>query len=97
MTEVFSDNIFAMLCALVLQQTLDIPMDTKCVPPLLADLFLYCYLYFKHGLLKTNDKTFVPSLNVTLHYTDDISSLYNSKVGDFIDRIYPIELVIKDT
>jgi hypothetical protein len=30
-------------------------------------------------------------------YIDDVISLNNSRVGDFVDRIYPIELEIKDT
>jgi hypothetical protein len=30
-------------------------------------------------------------------YIDDVLSLNNSKFGDFIDRIYPIELETKDT
>jgi hypothetical protein len=30
-------------------------------------------------------------------YIDDVLSLNNSRFGDFIDRIYPIELRIKDT
>jgi hypothetical protein len=30
-------------------------------------------------------------------YIDDVLSLNNSRVGDFVDRIYPIELEIKDT
>jgi hypothetical protein len=59
-------------------------------------LFLYCYLDIKQGLLKKNEKTFVPSLNFTVHYTDDVISLYNSMLCDFIVRIYPIELVIND-
>jgi hypothetical protein len=96
MIEVFSDNIFVMFCGLFFQQTVGIPMDTTCAPPLLADLFLYCYLDIKQGLLKKNEKTFVPSLNFTLHYTDDVISLYNSMLCDFIVRIYPIELVIND-
>jgi hypothetical protein len=87
-----------LLCfvALFFQQTVGIPMDTTCAPPLLADLFLYCYLDIKQELLRKNEKTFVPSLNFTLHYTDDVISLYNSILGDFIVRIYPIELVIND-
>jgi hypothetical protein len=28
---------------------------------------------------------------------DDVLSLNNSKFGDFVDRIYPIELTITDT
>ena len=85
-----------MLCfvALFFQQTVGIPIDTTCAPPLLAHSFLYCYLDFKQGLLKKNEKTFVTSLNFTLHYTDDVISIYNYMLGDFIVRIYPIELVI---
>jgi hypothetical protein len=30
------------------------------------------------------------------HYIDDIISINNSKLGDFGDRIYPIEFEIKD-
>ena len=81
MSEVFIDNIFVAFGALVCQQTVGIP---KCAPPLLAYFFCYCYLYFKQGLLKKNEETFVPSLNFTLHYTDDVISLYNSIFGDFI-------------
>jgi hypothetical protein len=84
MSEVFIDNIFVVFGALVFQQTVGIPMDVKCAPPLLAYFFFYCYLYFKQGLLKKNEETFVPSLNFTLHYTDDVISLYNSIFGDFI-------------
>jgi hypothetical protein len=32
-----------------------------------------------------------------IHYIDDVLSLNNSRFGDFLDRIYPIELEIKDT
>ena len=96
MTEVFIDNIFVMFGTLVFQQIFGIPMDTKCAP-LLSELFRYCYLDFKQGLPKKNERTLLPSLNFSLHYTDDVISLYNSMFGDFIDRIYPIELVIKDT
>ena len=30
-------------------------------------------------------------------YIDDVRSLNNSKFGDFVDRIYPIEFEINDT
>ena len=72
-------------------------MGTNCAP-LLADLFLYSYeADFIQGLLKKNEKGLVRSLNFTLCYTDDVLSLNNSRFGDFVDRIYPIELEIKDT
>ena len=37
------------------------------------------------------------SFNFTFCYIDDVLSLSNSKLGDFVDRIYPIKLEIKDT
>ena len=37
------------------------------------------------------------TLNLTFRYIDDVLSLDNSRFADFIDRIYPIELEIKDT
>ena len=30
-------------------------------------------------------------------YTDAVHSLHNTMFGEFVDRIYPIELKIKDT
>ena len=49
------------------------------------------------GLLKKNEKKLAQSFNFTFHYIDDVLSLNNSRFGDFVDRIYPIELEIKDT
>ena len=75
----------------VYQQTVGIPMGTNCAP-LLADLFLYSYeAYFILGLLNKNEKMLARSFNYKFQ------SLSNSKLGDFIDRIYPIELEIKKT
>jgi hypothetical protein len=66
--------------------------------PLLADLFLYSYeADFIQGLLKKNEKKLARSFNFTFCYIDDVLSLNNSRFGDFVDCIYPIELEIKDT
>ena len=43
------------------------------------------------------EKKLAQSLNYMFHYIDDVLSLNNSRFGDFVDRIYPIELEIKDT
>ena len=32
-----------------------------------------------------------------IYVDDSVLSLNNSRLGDFVDRIYPIELEIKDT
>ena len=90
-------NIFVFFGGRVFQQTVGIPMGTNCAP-LLADLFLYSYeAEFIQGLLKKNEKKLARSFNFTFRYIDNILSLDNSRFGDFVDRIYPIELGIKDT
>ena len=72
-------------------------MGTNYVP-LLADLFLYSYeADFIQGLLKKNERKLTRSFNFTFRYIDDVLSLNNSRFGDFVDRIYPIKLEIKDT
>ena len=72
-------------------------MGTNCAP-LLADLFLYsCEVDFIQWLLKKNEKKLARSFNFKFRYIDDVLSLNNSRFGDFVDRIYPIELEIKDT
>ena len=66
--------------------------------PLLADLFLYSYeADFIQGLLKKNEKKLARSFDFMVRYIDDALLLSNSRFGDFVDRIYPIELEIKDT
>jgi hypothetical protein len=61
-------------------------------------LFLYSYeADFIQGLLKKNEKKLARFFNFTFRYIDDVFSLNNSRFGDFVDRIYPIELEIKDT
>jgi hypothetical protein len=72
-------------------------MGTNCAP-LRADLFLYSYeADFIQGFLKKNEKKLARSFNFTLRYIDDVLSLNNSRFGDFVDRIYPIELKVNDT
>ena len=97
MLEFLIDNIFVMFAGPVFQQTVGIPMGNNCAP-LLADLFLYSYeADFIQGLLKKNEKKLPQSFNFTFRYIDDVRSLNNSRFGDFVDRIYPIELEINDT
>ena len=66
--------------------------------PLLNDLFLYSYgADFIQGLLKKNEKDLARSFNFTFNYIDDVLSLNNFRLGDFVGRIYPITLEVKDT
>jgi hypothetical protein len=97
MLEFLIDNIFDFFGGSVFQQTVGIPMGTNCAS-LLAVLFLYSYeADFILGLLKKNEKKLARSFNFTFRYIDDVLSLNNSRFGDCVDRIYPIELEIKDT
>ena len=90
------ENIFVIFGGRVFQQTFGIPIGTNCAP-LLADLFLYSYeVDFIQGLLKKNEKKLARSFNFTFRYIDDVFPLNNSRLCDFVDRIYPIELEIKD-
>ena len=97
MLDFLIDNIFVTFGGRVFQQTVGIPMGTNCAP-LLADLFLYYYeADFMQELLRKKDKKLAISFNSTFRYIDDVFSLNNSKFGDYVERIYPIELEIKDT
>ena len=94
MLEFLIDNISVIVGGRVFQQTVAIPMGTNCAP-LLTDLFLYSYeADFIQGILKKNEKKLDRSFHFTFRYIDDVPSLNNSKFGDFVDRIYPIELEI---
>ena len=96
MLEFLIDNIFVFFGGRVFQQTVGKSMGTNCAP-LLADLLLYSYeADFIQGPLKKNEKKLAWSFNFTFRYIDDVLSLNNFRLGDFVDRIYPIELEIKD-
>jgi hypothetical protein len=97
MLEFLIDNIVVMCGGRVFQQTVGIHMSTNCAP-LLADLFFYSYeADFIQALLKKNEKKLSRSFNFTFRYIDEVLSLNNSRFCEFVDRIYPIELEIKDT
>ena len=88
MLEFFIDNIFVMFGGHSAYRWVDTVLL----------LFLYSYdAYFIQRLLKKNEKKLAQSFNFTFRYIDDVLSLNNSRFGDFVDRIYPIELEIKDT
>jgi hypothetical protein len=58
---------------------------------------IFWWTCFPTWLRKKNEKKLARSFNFTFCYIDDVLSLSNSRFGDFVDRIYPIELEIKDT
>ena len=67
-------------------------MDTNCAP-LLADLFLYSMMQTSYRNFSRKTKRRQPDPLISY----DVLSLNNSRFCDFVDRIYPIELEIKDT
>jgi hypothetical protein len=56
--------------------------------PLLIDLFLYSYeADVTQRLLKKKEKKITLSFNFTFRFIDDVLSLNNSQLGDYVDRI----------
>ena len=56
-----------------------------------------CLLHIPFFLLQRKEKKLAQSFGFTFRYRDDVLSLNNSKFGDYVDLIYPIELEIKYT
>lgn len=84
-----------MLGEYIFQQKIIIRMGTNCVP-ILVDFYFYSHdANFMHVLLKNHVQKFVWYFYFTLRYTGDVLSLY--MFDRFVDRIYPINLEIKDT
>ena len=97
MIDFLIDNIFVDFGGRIFQQTIGIPMGTNCAP-LLADLFLYSYeADFIQNLIKEGNRNLAKKFNLTFRYIDDVLSLNNKLFSDFLHRIYPPELEIKDT
>jgi hypothetical protein len=72
------------------QQTVSISMGINYVARL-ADLFLYSYEADFMQVLLTKKAS--RSFNFTFRYIDDVLSLNNTTVDDFVDSSYPFELV----
>ena len=96
MLEYLIDN-FVEFGGRIFQQTIDILMNTNCAP-LLAGLFLYSYVAeFVLSLLQADKKHLAQQFNFTYRYIDDVLSLKNTKLAEYLEFIYPRELEIKET
>ena len=73
-------------------------MGTDCAP-LLADLFLHFYEFkFINKVMKDKSTYFLAKMfNNTFRYIDDLMCLNNKHFSEFIDKIYPNELELKET
>ena len=98
MLEFLVDNIFVVFAEKVFQQRVGIPIGTNCAP-LLADIFLYSYeADFVQSLLSTGKKHLASRFNLTYRYIDDVLSMINNpEFENYLGKMYPAELEIKDT
>ena len=72
-------------------------MGTNCAP-LLADIFLYSdEAEFIQSLLSTGRKQLAPRFNFTYRYIDDVLSINNPELENYLGQMYPVELEINDT
>ena len=49
------------------------------------------------GLLRNKDRKLAQTFNSSFRYIADVLSLNNSRFGDYLQRIYPTELEVKET
>ena len=97
MLEFLADNIFVVFEGKVFQQIVGLPIGTNCAP-LLADIFMYSYeAEFIQSLLSTVKKKLASQFNFTYRYIDDVLSINNTDFENYLVRMYPAELEIKDT
>jgi hypothetical protein len=52
---------------------------------------------FLQGLFKNKERKLSQTFNSSFRYLDDVLSLNNSQFGDYLHRIYPNEIQVKDT
>ena len=67
-------------------------MGTNCAP-LVADLFLFCYVRdFMMSLSDDKQADVIDAFNTTSRYLDDISIINNVYFDNMVSQIYPSEL-----
>lgn len=88
------DNICVTLGGCCFLETIGVsPFPFKQTVPLLGHLILYSYSAdLTQELLRKREKMSAVSLNFIFSFKDDNLSINNSKVGEYAERIYPIEL-----
>ena len=69
-----------------------------CPPPLVADLFLFCYERdFIKSLTKEKWYDLIDAFNSTSRYLDDLLNIDNIHFEHMVHRIYPAELQLNKT
>ena len=86
------DNIYIRFGSKLYRQIVGIPMGTNCAP-LVADLFLFCYMRdFMLSLSEDNQSDVIKAFNSTSRYLDDLLNIDNNFFDSMVNRIYPSEL-----
>ena len=68
-------------------------MRTNCAPPLIADLFLFCYeIDFMKSLTKKKRYDMIAAFKSTSRYLDDLLNIDDIHFEQMVHRIYPAEL-----
>ena len=71
-------------------------MGKNCAP-LLADIFLYSYeTEFIQSLLSNGKKKLASQFNFIYRYIDDVLSINNPDIENYLGQMYPAEMEIKD-
>ena len=85
------DNIFVLFSKqLVFQWIRIVPNYSSIFLPAYEEKFL-------QWLLKSKDRKLAQTFNSSFCYIVNVLSLNNSRFGDYLHRIYPSELEVKDT
>ena len=83
------DNIYIRCFTQLFRQIVGIPMGTNC-PPLVADLFLFCYERdFMMSLSVENQSEIIEAFRLTSRYLDDLLNIDNTYFDGLISQIYP--------
>ena len=83
------DNIYIRFGTKLYRQILGISMGTNCAP-LVADLFLFCYLRdFMRDLSIDNQADVIKAFNSTSRYLDDLLNIDNPYFEEMVNQIYP--------
>ena len=86
------DNIYIRFGSKLYRKIVGIPMGNNC-PPLVADLFLFCYERDSIlSLSEDNQSNVIVAFNSTSRYLDDLLNIDNNFFDSTVNRIYPLEL-----
>ena len=91
------DNIYIRYDTKLYRKIVGIPMGTNC-PPLVADLFLFCYERdFMTSLSDVKQAEIIEAFKSTSRYQDDLLNIDNPYFEGMVNRIYPPEMQLNKT